>query len=325
MTFITGSPIVRSVRVLVPSHFLGDLSETAAKLGVTLVPYDQHGAPGGDSAGSVALFRWWLTPAEGDHLVEAHPLEWIHSGSAGIDHILTPTFMKSGIALTNSAGVHASSIAEWVIASMLYQVKDLARMVEQQHERRWEKIERPELSGQRAVFLGGGHIAREIALRLRPFGVGSVVIRRTIGNDPAFDRSLMMEEGLGDLAAADWLLVTLPLTGETRNLVDRDLLARLPAGARIVNVSRGEVIVEEALLAALRERRLAGAILDVFREEPLPASHPFWSMPEVLLLPHTTWRSPQVRQKQIELFAGNLRRFVRKEPLVNVVDRERGY
>ncbi|HEY0788316.1 MAG TPA: D-2-hydroxyacid dehydrogenase, partial [Thermoanaerobaculia bacterium] len=304
-------------RILVPGHFERDLAGRAGAE-VELVPYDETGAPIRDSAGATALFRWWLTSAQGDRLIETHPsLRWIHSGSAGVDHILTERFRASSIVLTNSAGVHAPSIAEWVVGAMLQAVKDFPAMRQQQRERRFEKVLRPELTGQRALFLGTGQIATAIASRLAPFGRRLAGVRRGGARHPVIPEILPASSLPGAAADADWLIVTAPFTPDTEGIVSRSLLAALPPGARVVNVSRGELVDEDALVDAIRQKRIAGAILDVFRVEPLPPDHPFWAMDEVIVLPHTTWRSPEVRARQIDLLLENLRRFVAGEPLRN--------
>lgn len=279
-----------------------------------------------DSAGSEALFRWWLSVEQGDKLIRDHPkMRWIHTGSAGVDHILTPTFLQANLLLTNSAGVHAVSIAEWVLAAILALEKDLPGMLEQQSAGAWQKVERDELTGKRIVILGGGQIATEIALRLRPFGVGLVCVRRSAKEHPHFDETFPVSALRVAVGDADWLILTLPLTSATRGIVSDEILKLLPARCRVVNVSRGEILDQEALLEALREKRIAGAVLDVFTAEPLPADHPLWSMPNAMVWPHTTGNSPAVRRREIELFSENLRRFVAGKPLLNVVDPAAGY
>lgn len=279
-----------------------------------------------DSAGSEALFRWWLSVEQGDKLIRDHPkMRWIHTGSAGVDHILTPTFLQANLLLTNSAGVHAVSIAEWVLAAILALEKDLPGLLEQQSAGAWQKVERDELTGKRIVILGGGQIATEIALRLRPFGVRLVCVRRSAKEQPHFDETFPVSALRVAVRDADWLILTLPLTPATRGIVSDEVLKLLPARSRVVNVSRGEILDQEALLEALREKRIAGAVLDVFTAEPLPADHPLWSMPNVMVWPHTTGNSPAVRRREIELFSENLRRFVEGEPLLNVVDTAAGY
>jgi phosphoglycerate dehydrogenase-like enzyme len=310
---------------LVPLHFLPDLQPAAGGLGVRLVGYDKTGNPVADPEGTEVLFRWWITPDQCDALIRACPLRWIHSGSAGIDHVLTQTFRESRIILTNSAGVHARPIAEWVVGAMLLLLKDFPRMLEQQRQHEWKKIESPELGGSRVVFLGAGHIAREIATRLRPFGVRLIAVRRQSTHDDHFDESFQVERLKEVVRDADWLLVTAPLTASTRGLVDSDILAAMPRHARVVNVARGEIVDIDALTSALAGGSLAGAILDVFSEEPLPPDDLLWSLPGVVILPHTTWRSPEVHGREAKLFLENLQRWCRGEPLTNTVDISTGY
>jgi phosphoglycerate dehydrogenase-like enzyme len=317
---------VKRTIALVPGHFLADLEPLVAEIPAELVSYDPHGAPSRLAGDATVFFRWWLTPAEGDRVLDSHPsIQWVHSGSAGIDHILTPLFLSRTPTLTNSAGVHAPSIAEWVVGAMISVVKDLPAMAEAQQRREFEKVQRPELTGQKVVFIGAGQIATEIAQRLAPFGLRLAALRasdrshETIPSIIAHDR---LQEEVSD---ADWLIITAPLTRQTAGVAGRKLLEALPIRARVINVSRGELLDEEALADLIEKRKLAGAILDVFREEPLPADHPFWTLPGVLVFPHTTWRSPQVKERQLALFADNLRRFTTGEPLRNVVDPARGY
>jgi phosphoglycerate dehydrogenase-like enzyme len=314
------------LKALVPGHFLEELQPAAKALGVALVPYDRDGNPEADSSGAQVLYRWWISSQQGDVILQSHPeLRWIHSGSAGVDHILTPAFLASKVVLTNSSGVHAESIAEWTVAGILALEKDLRTIFRQQEAREWEKVERPQLTGKRVVILGGGHLASEIAKRLRPFGVRLICVRRSGRAAPEFDETHSVDELLNVCRTADWLIVAAALTDSTRGLVDQKVLNALPPTSRLANVARGEIVDEHALVNALQQGRLAGAMLDVFSTEPLPADHSLWSMPQVIILPHTTWRSPQVREKQLTLFKENLRRFVKAEPLLNVVNNKAGY
>jgi phosphoglycerate dehydrogenase-like enzyme len=178
--------------------------------------------------------------------------------------------------------------------------------------------------GKHVVVLGAGKIASEVATRLRPFGVRLTCIRRKSAPHPLFDQVATLGQ-IGPLNEADWLIIALPLTKETRQLVDAAFLRMLPDRCRIVNVARGEIIDESALIEALRSGRIAGAVLDVFEQEPLPTDHVFWTMPNVLVFPHTTWRSPQVQERQIALFVENLRRYSGGERLLNVIDTAAGY
>ena len=315
-----------SLKVLAPAHFVDELREPAFAIGATLVGYDQNAAPAEQCRDAVALFRWWLSSEDGDRIVHEHPsLRWVHTGSAGVDHILTPSFRASGITLTNSAGVHAPSIAEWVVALILAEAKGLEAIFRQQREHVWKVVRSEEITGRHALILGGGHIAREIASRLRAMGVRVTSVTRSGLPSGEFDAVADVASLRSLCGSADWLILAAPLTRDTRGIISADLIATLPSRARIVNVARGELVDERAMLEALTERRIAGAILDVFEQEPLPADHPFWAMDSVRVLPHTTWRSEQVHARQMALFLDNLGRYLRSEPLRNVVDPVRGY
>jgi phosphoglycerate dehydrogenase-like enzyme len=315
-----------AIKALVPMNLLSELSDGLAGLDVNLVPYDQEGRPRQDSPDAEILFLYWLTPQQTDQLLGTHPqLQWVHTGSAGVDHVITPAMLRSKVMLTKSAGVHARSIAEWSVLGILALEKGLARTLNQQRDHVWQKTERDELAGKRVVILGAGEIASEIATRLRPFGVQLVCVRRHTELHPLFDETYSTSQWHQAVRDADWLVIALPLTRETRGLVDEQFLRSLPAKCRLLNVARGEIVDQKALVEILTQRRIAGAVLDVFAEEPLPANHPLWSMPEVMVWPHTTAHSPQSKRRQIELFLDNLRRYARRQPLLNVVDLAAGY
>ncbi len=310
--------------VLIPAHFTEELSALSIELDVALSPYDENGTPLRATHDAAAIFRWWIPSENCDRLLaENLHLRWMHTGSAGVDHILTPRFRASAITLTNSAGVHAASIAEWVVAAILSHVKDLPAMRRQQQQRIFEKVQREELQGKRLVLLGAGHIASEIASRFRPFGLHITAVRRTQTESPLFDEVVSLPALHEVVSLADFVVVTLPLSDETRGLIDSVAIEAMSPHALLVNVARGDILDEQALVRALEQGKIAGAILDVFQEEPLPQEHAFWSLENVTILPHTTWRSPQVRAKQIALFSENLRRFCKGELLLNVIDLNR--
>lgn len=278
------------------------------------------------SGHATALFRWWISVEQGDRLILEHPhLDWIHTGSTGVDHILTPAFRSRAITLTSSRGVHAPSIADWVVGAMLNVEKGFEAISRQQREKLWRQVERDELSARHVVLVGGGAIAAAVAHRLRPFGCTLTVITRS--GSSGIDAHHVGSRGDMEAAAAacDWMILALPLTADTRNLVDRQLLAQLRPGSWIINVSRGEVLEQRALIDSLSSGAIGGAVLDVFEEEPLPPESPLWTFPNVIVLPHTTWKSPQVKDRQIDLFVHNLLQRSRGGPLQNVVDPDLGY
>lgn len=318
--------VTNSVPILAPSHFVTDLGRRLEDTPVRLIPYDREGRPLEPSEDATGLFRWWITVEQGDALISSHPrLDWIHTGSTGVDHILTETFLRRNIVLTNSRGVHAPSIAEWVIAMILYWEKNVPLLADQQRQLHWQQIERPELSSRAITILGGGAIARAIASRLRPFGVRMVVVTRS-GRSSAVVDLVLPSDRIGEtLEVSDWVIVALPLTAETRGLLGRGVLDRVKHGARLVNIARGEIVDQHLVVQLLASGQLAGAVLDVFEHEPLPQDDPLWTMPGVSILPHTSWKSPEVRERQLDLFVRNARRKASGEPLENVVDTRRGY
>jgi phosphoglycerate dehydrogenase-like enzyme len=255
-------------------------------------------------------------------------LRWVHALQAGLETLLFPELVESAVPLTNSRGVFARSLGEFALAGMLSFAKDLERMRRQQRNREWTAFNVDELHGRVLGIAGYGQIGRAAAERARAFGMRIHVLRRHVeraGLDTLVDRAYAPAE-LGELmAASDYLLVAAPLTAETRGMIDAAALARLRPHAVVINLGRGPVIVEAALIEALREGRIRGAVLDVFDEEPLPPEHPYWTLPNVLLSPHTADHTATWLHEATELFVENYRRYSANEALLNVVDKRLGY
>ncbi len=260
-------------------------------------------------------------------------LRWAHSGTAGVGGSLL-ALQGSGVVLTNSAGVHAEPIADWVIAAVAFFARSLDRMREFQAAGHWAKaaftdLTEPvrELRGLRMGIFGLGGIGGAVAARAAALGMTVAGVRRRPerGGPPGvawvggFD-------ALPRLAAeADVLVLAAPRTAQTGAAVSRDVLARLPANAVVVNVSRGDLLDETALLEGLDAGRLRGAALDVFAREPLPAGHPFWRHPRVLVSPHAAGVTERFWERETGLIVENIRRYLAGAPLLNVVDLEAGY
>lgn len=242
-------------------------------------------------------------------------LEWVHVMWAGLDSLLFPALAQSPVTLTNGRGVFARSLAEFVIAGMLWFAKDIRRMRRQQRERKWEKFTVEELHGRQLGIIGHGSIGRAVAALATAFGMKVIGVGRRSPREE-FDEVI---------AASDFILVSAPLTPETRGLIGEAEFRRMRPGAVLINVGRGPVVQEEALIAALRDGRIRGAVLDVYDEEPLPADHPFWSMENVLLSPHCADNTPTWLDEAMQLFVENFERYVKGEPLKNIVDKEAGY
>lgn len=251
-------------------------------------------------------------------------VRWVHSRPAGVDHLLFPALVESGVTLTNSRGLFSAALAEFVLAALLFFAKDLRRMVASQSAGRWDPFDTELLHGRTLGLVGYGDIGRAVAERARALGMEVLALRRRPGETPG--ERVLGPAGLAELlAGSDGVVVTTPLTPATRGLLGAAELARMKRTAVLVNVGRGAVADEAALLACLRGRRIRGAALDVFETEPLPAGHPFYALDNVLLSPHCADRAGPWREEATRIFLRNLERFARGEPLLNVVDLALGY
>jgi phosphoglycerate dehydrogenase-like enzyme len=255
---------------------------------------------------------------------KAPKLKWLHVFNAGVDHPIYTEMLSRGVRLTTSAGTAAVPIAQTAITALLMLARNVPRWLAAQRERRWEPMRPPDaprdIAGQTMVLLGVGHIGREIARLARALGMTVIGVRRSPGqSDDPVDEMHAPERLPEVLPRADWLIIAAPLTAETRGLIDTKLLARLPVHARVINVARGEIIDEPALVDALRTGRLAGAYLDVFQEEPLPASSPLWDLPNVLVTPHNAGAALGNDERIYQMFHENFVRWQRGETLLNEV------
>ncbi|MFL6267260.1 MAG: D-2-hydroxyacid dehydrogenase [Actinomycetes bacterium] len=254
-------------------------------------------------------------------------LRWIHATSAGageqVRKAALPAEALKRVAITTSSGVHAVPLAEYAILGLLAVAKELPRFVEEQRAKAWPEVRRPlrELDGQTLFLVGLGDIGRETARLGKALGMRTVGFRRTQGPPPEWVDEVHGPERLAELAGrADAMVVSLPLTDHTAGLIDRATIDRLPASCIFVNVGRGGVVDEPALIDALRERRIAGAVLDVFATEPLPEDSPLWTLPNVLVTPHAAALSARENERIVQLFVDNLRRYLDGRPLRNVVE-----
>jgi phosphoglycerate dehydrogenase-like enzyme len=260
-------------------------------------------------------------------VTSASRIRWIHATSAGAGEWvrranLAPEDLER-VAITTSSGVHAVPLAEFAILGLLAIAKELPRLVTDQRAKVWPEVRQPlrELHGQTLFLLGLGAIGREVARLGKALGLRTVGFRRTQGPPPEWVDEVHGPERLPDLAGeADAVVVSLPLTEQTAGLVDRATIERLPPDCIFVNVGRGGVVDEPALIDALRERRIGGAVLDVFAEEPLPPDSPLWTLPNVLVTPHAAALSARENERIVELFVANLRRFLDGDPLTNVIE-----
>ena len=304
-----------------------------------------------EAVADARVYMGYGIPAE---VLEAgQRLEWVHSGAAGVASSLGTAMLDSHVLFTNSAGVHGPPMAETVLAMFLHFARGLDVAVRAQRDGRWSAAEYwaadapvAELGGSTVGIVGFGGIGREVARRAGCMGGRVLALRRTRAptddsarrgglapaKDPAHGTGLAPvevlrgEEGLARLLReSDYVALTLPETHETRGLIDRKCLFAMKAGSVLVNVSRGGVLDEDGLLAALDRGPLRGAGLDVFATEPLPAGHPFYSHPKVLATPHVSATTRRFWERETRLIVDNLRRFVQGKPLQNLVDKKAGY
>ena len=272
-------------------------------------------------------------PAE--TLILAPHLRWIALPSAGADHVIRAGLVQSnGPIVTTSNGIHATPIGEFALSLMLMWVRHWPRIVELQrtvtwpNHAGWEALSGGELFGATLGIIGLGAIGRYVARLGRAFGMRVIATRRTATpgqSDPDVDE-LIPSDRLGDLlGASDFVVVSVPLTPQTRHLIGADELRMMRPNAFLINISRGSAIDEAALAAALADGTIAGAGLDVFETEPLPPESPLWQMPNVIISPHLAGDTSQYSRRFTDLLLENLARFRSSEPMRNVVDVARGY
>ncbi len=242
-------------------------------------------------------------------------LRWIHVLSAGIDRQLSPEIIASPVPMTNGRGVFSRPLGEWALGAMVYFAYDLPRVLRNQRAGRWEPFAHEELYGRTVAIVGYGDIGQAVGQRAAAFGMRVMPIRRN--HQP--------EDLIGAIEAADYIALTAPLTPETRGLIGVRQIAAMKATAVVINVGRGAVMDQAALLAALEAQKIRGAALDVFATEPLPGDHPFYKMENVLVSPHCADILPNSRELAVEFFVENFLRFANGEPLRNIVNKHVGY
>ena len=254
---------------------------------------------------------------------KATELKWLHVFNAGVDHPVFASILERGVRLTTSSGSAAEPIAQTAIAGMLYFARGFPRWTANRLVRGWNQYppdaQPPDLRGQTMLIYGLGRIGTEIARLARLLGLRVIGVRRHAIKAEHVDEIHTPDQLAALLPRCNWFTVACPLTGETRGIIDAAMLAGLPRGAHVINISRGEIIDEPALIAAIQSQHLGGAYLDVFAQEPLPADSPLWDMPNVFVSPHNASASAGNDARINAIFLDNLRRWQRNEPLINEV------
>jgi phosphoglycerate dehydrogenase-like enzyme len=252
-------------------------------------------------------------------------LRWVQACSSGVGHILNLGLLADDVVLTNAAGVHADALAESVLAGVLSHAKRLDERRKRQQLRIWEELHCAELRGKVMLIIGTGHIGGAVARLAEAFRMQVIGVRRTPRPTTYFAEVVGPDRLHDVLARADYVVIACPLTPSTTGMLGPAAFAVTKRGAYLLNVSRGKVVQEPALLAALADGTLSGAYLDAHAQEPLPADHPLWNLANVVVIPHDSHSSPFIGDNIVALFTDNLARFLAGQELRNVVDKEQGY
>ncbi len=312
----------RSILVYYPDA--AEARAYAERIEVSRAPLTVHvvSTPEGAAAlaGDAEILYAWKFPAE--LLARASRLAWVQVMGAGVERFVVPQLPRR-VVLTRAAGIFGPWMAEYTIAWCFWVTQRIELFREQQRQHRWVEANPVRLAGATLCVVGLGDIGRAIArtaraLRMRVIGVSRS--GRAVREAERVYRTSAIRQAL---AQADFVVLTVPLTPVTHDLIGPRELAAMKRTAWLLNVARGAVVDEDALIAALREKRIGGAVLDVFNREPLPVEHPFWALDNVAITPHIS--GPSIAAEIAPLFNDNLRRYLAGRPLRHVVDRTRGY
>lgn len=276
------------------------------------------------------LFNWSGSLALFKQVFEMCPnLVWVHSRSVGLERTLFPELVESHVPLTNGVGVFSASLGEFALGAILYFAKDFRRMIKNQMRGVWDAFDVLPISGRTVGIIGYGDIGRAIAVRVRAMGMTVLAVKRhpaqTAEADPLVAQTFSPGQRLEMLPQCDYVVVCTPLTPETRGMIGDAEFGAMKRSAVVINVGRGPVINEQAMVEALSSGRIAGAALDVFDHEPLPEGHPFYKMENVLLSPHCADHTPDWLDNAMRFFIEQFTRFRKGEALLNIVDKKLGY
>jgi len=267
----------------------------------------------------------------GEMIRAAQKLRWIHSWGAGVDRFLSiPEIAEGSVVLTNSRGIHSIQVSEHVIALMLAFTRKLKELVLFQNEGVWhvpnETYILDELKGKTIGIVGLGSIGSEIAKKAKCFGMTVLATKRTISTKPTFVEELLPSHNLKYLLKkSDFVVISVPLTSKTNGMIGAQEFAHMKKTAYIINIARGGIIQQNELISALKQKKIAGAGLDVFEIEPLQPDSELWRMKNVIITPHVAGDTVHYWKRTTKIFCDNLRRYINKTPLINIVDKKAGY
>lgn len=275
------------------------------------------------------LFNWGTSREIVRAVFEKAPkLKWVHSRSAGLDNLLFPELVAGPVPLTNGTGVYSPALGEFALAAILYFAKDFRRLIRQQGASVWQPFDVEPIAGKTLGIVGYGDIGRAIAVRAQAFGMTILALKRSIpeeGADPLVAAFYPTDRCAAMISGCDYIVVAAPLTPDTAGLIGQAEFAAMKSNAVLINIGRGPIVDEAALIDALTNHRIKGAALDVFDREPLPADSPFYSLENVLLSPHCADNTPDWKDNAMRFFLAQFERFEKGQPLLNIVDKHRGY
>ena len=252
-------------------------------------------------------------------------LKWVMVCSTGFNQNVSPAIVRGEATLTNSPGIHTIPITEGVLAAMLDHAKLLKQRREDQRERLWAQRKCTELHGGTVLLVGLGNIGRRVAHLCKAFGMRVIGTKRRVEPVEGVDHVFPSDELAEHLPEADYIVVVAPITPLTEKLIGEREFRAMKETAYLINVGRGRIDDEPAMIRALEEKRIGGAYLDCHVKEPLPQDHPLWSMENVFVVPHDSHSSPYIGDRIVDIFCDNLKRYIDGEPLLNVCDPKKGY
>ncbi|MEM6650906.1 MAG: D-2-hydroxyacid dehydrogenase, partial [Pseudomonadota bacterium] len=247
-------------------------------------------------------------------------LQWVQLCSTGFSDNITPQVLNKAVTLTNAPGLHTIPIAESVLAAMLAHAKNFKQRRQDQKEHHWGQLKNAELFGQTVLILGLGKIGKKVAQLCRAFGMRVIGCKRTQAAVAGVDEVFPFQALNRYLPQADHIVIATPLTSETEGMLNRESFQAMKPSAYLINIGRGKVIDDGAMLEALQTHQIAGAYLDALSEEPLPSESPLWDLENVFLVPHDSHSSPNIGDRMVDLFCANLARYVAGQPLHHVCD-----
>lgn len=256
-------------------------------------------------------------------------LSWIHSITAGVDHIMCPAISENkSIVLTNAKGIYSAALAEYTMGAIFYFAKDIPRLLKQKEERRWDRYCMEDIGGKTMGIVGYGDIGRACAKLAKAYNMNVIGTRKRPQlsiSDNLIDKIYGMEDLSKVVSLSDYLVIATPLTDETYQLINETTFSYSKKNQIVINIGRGPVIDEDALIAALQSGLLKGAALDVFMTEPLPSNSPLWELPNVLISPHNADMTKDFRHKSVRYFCDSCARFINGYDFANKVDKDLGY